>query len=100
MMSGFDAVLGLYDSLDDVDLYVGILMEEHMAGGQVGPTAGCIISEQFIALKKGDRFWIENHGILSNSQLAEVKSTTLAKVMCNTLENTNKGMTYAKTYYT
>ena len=58
---------------------------------QVGPTAGCIIAEQFIALKKGDRFWIENHGIMSTSQLTEVKSMTLAKVMCNVLEKTTKG---------
>ena len=30
-----------------------MLMEEHMNGAQVGPTAGCIIAEQFVALKKG-----------------------------------------------
>ena len=92
MMSGFDDVADMYESFDDIDLYVGLLMEQHMNGAQVGPTAGCIISEQFIALKKviftiknhnlkrkfqGDRFWIENHGILSNTQLTQVKSTDL-----------------------
>ena len=52
MMSGFDDVADMYESFDDIDLYVGLLMEQHMNGAQVGPTAGCIISEQFIALKK------------------------------------------------
>lgn len=52
MLDGFQAVANMYDSFDDIDLYVGILMEQHMNGAQVGPTAGCIISEQFIALKK------------------------------------------------
>ena len=52
MMAGFDNVADMYESFDDIDLYVGLLMEQHMNGAQVGPTAGCIISEQFIALKK------------------------------------------------
>ena len=64
MLDGFQAVANMYDSFDDIDLYVGILMEQHMNGAQVGPTAGCIISEQFIALKKVQFFkligWSKN----------------------------------------
>ena len=58
MLDGFQAVANMYESFDDIDLYVGILMEKHMNGAQVGPTAGCIISEQFIALKKVQSFWL------------------------------------------
>ena len=57
-----------------------------MLGAQVGPTAGCIIADQFLGLKKGDRFWHENAGVFSDGQLAEVKNTGLAKVMCEVLE--------------
>lgn len=90
MLPGWHGVLAEYESPQDVDLYAGLLMEQHMAGAQVGPTAGCIIADQFIALKKGDRFWHENAGVYSNEQLAEVKEIGLAKVMCSTLEGMKK----------
>ena len=36
---------------DFIDLYVGMQLEQHMDKGTVGPTAGCVIAEQFVALK-------------------------------------------------
>merc|ERR1711990_1397585 len=90
MMNGWNTIVGLYDSPQDIDLYVGVLNEQHMPGAQVGPTAGCIIGEQFLALKKGDRFWHENAGVFDNEQLQEIKSIGLAKVMCSTLEGMNR----------
>ena len=51
MQNGFNTVRALYSNPDDVDLYVGILMEQPMNGAIVGPTAGCIIADQFIALR-------------------------------------------------
>lgn len=77
----------MYDDPEDVDLYAGILNEQKMAGAEVGPTAGCIILDQFIALKRGDRFWHENAGVFTDKQLQEIKSTTLAKVICETMED-------------
>ena len=35
MMQGWNAVSNLYDSAKDIDLYPGVLMEEHMPGAQV-----------------------------------------------------------------
>ena len=51
MQNGFNNVRSLYAHPDDVDLYTGILMEREMSGAIVGPTAGCIIADQFIALR-------------------------------------------------
>jgi len=90
MKPGWGQVLSVYDHKDDVDLYVGMLFEEHLPGGAVGPTQGCTIAEQFIALRKGDRFWHENKGVLTDEQLTEVKNAGLAKIMCTTLENMNR----------
>ena len=92
MQSGWNNVVQKFNREDEVDLYAGMLMEEHMNDAQVGPTAGCVIAEQFIALKKGDKFWLENKGLFSDNQLAEVKSISLAKLMCNTLEGMKKGI--------
>lgn len=88
MMSGFDDVADMYESFDEIDLYVGLLMEQHMNGAQVGPTAGCIISEQFIALKKVYLtqskisiyfFWTKFKNFISGRPILDRKSWNFVK---------------------
>jgi len=43
----------------DVDSYTGLLAEKPIPGGILGPTSTCIITDQFLRLRKGDRFWFE-----------------------------------------
>ena len=57
MQTNWDNVLGLYQTIEDVDLYVGLLYENPSNGALFGPTNQCINTEQFIALKKGDKFF-------------------------------------------
>ena len=45
----------LYPHPDDVDLFVGMLLEKKVEGGIVGPTLGCLLGTQFRALKHCDR---------------------------------------------
>lgn len=45
----------------DVDLYVGILSEKHLEDGMLGPVGSCIIADQFVRSKIGDRFWYETN---------------------------------------
>ena len=45
------------DKLDDVDLYIGGMLESY---GEPGELFAEIIKEQFIRLRDGDRFWFEN----------------------------------------
>ncbi len=49
----------LYDDVDDVDVWVGGLAEDHVEGALVGELMYHIIRDQFIRLRDGDRFWYE-----------------------------------------
>ena len=43
----------------DIDLFTGVLSEEPVEGGNMGPTLDCLIGDQFQKLKYGDRFWYQ-----------------------------------------
>jgi peroxidase len=78
-----------YNSVDDIDLYIGGLLEYHVGTGLLGPTFSCIIGLQFQYLRQGDRFWYENNnqaGSFTEDQLAEIRNTSLSQVMCNNLD--------------
>ncbi|MCA9223325.1 MAG: hypothetical protein KDA71_23575, partial [Planctomycetales bacterium] len=68
-----------------VDLIVGGLAEEHVAGAMVGPLFHAIIRDQFLRTRDGDRFWFEN-GQFAADDLDAIRATTLADVI---LRNTD-----------
>ena len=81
------ALMEAYGSVDDLDLWVAALAEDHVAGASVGKTLQTIISNQFARLRAGDRLWFERDPFFSANPglLEEVRSITLANVIrCNT----------------
>lgn len=65
------------------------MSERPLQGGLVGPTFACIIAIQFRQLRKCDRFWYETDDPtlrFTEPQLAEIRKTTLSKVMCNNMD--------------
>jgi hypothetical protein len=77
----------LYGSVDDVDLWVGGLAEDHAAGGSMGPLFERIIADQFTRLRDGDRFWYEN--AFSGRQLDQIRSTQLSDIIRGNTDLTN-----------
>lgn len=69
----------LYGSVDDIDLWVGGLAEDHVRGSSVGETFQMIIVDQFERLRDGDRFWYQNQ--FSGRQLAQLQKTSLSDVI-------------------
>jgi len=69
----------VYDTPDEVDLWVGGLCERHVPGAMVGPTFHRILADQFRRLRDGDRFWYE--AALEPGLLRLVRRQTLAEVI-------------------
>ncbi|MCR9199280.1 MAG: peroxidase [Planctomycetaceae bacterium] len=68
-----------YGSVDNIDLWVGGLAEDHVEGSSMGETFSTIIIDQFERLRDGDRFWYQN--VMDGEELAEVESTTLSDII-------------------
>ena len=49
----------IYNSVDDLDLIVGIFAEDSVPGGVLGELGAKIVEETFRNLRDGDRFWYE-----------------------------------------
>lgn len=69
----------LYGTVDNIDAWVGMLAEDHVAGSSVGVTLRAVISDQFERVRDGDRFWYQN--TFSGAELKKLESTTLADVI-------------------
>ncbi|XP_022693148.1 uncharacterized protein LOC111262832 isoform X4 [Varroa jacobsoni] len=76
----------LYSSVDDVDLFVGGMVETPLEGAVVGPTFACLLGLQFQKSKQGDRFYYENDlppSKFSKEQLAQIRRVSLARLICD-----------------
>lgn len=75
------------DNVDDLDLWVGGLAEDHVRGASVGPLLYRILADQFTRLRDGDRFWYQRD--LGPFELRMVQSTSLADVVRMNTTTTN-----------
>ncbi|XP_076454774.1 salivary peroxidase/catechol oxidase-like [Babylonia areolata] len=76
----------VYEDVDDVDVFVGLMVEKHKPGSLTGPTLACLLGHQFRDMKLGDRFFYEadsSEGGFSDDQLREIKKVTLARILCD-----------------
>ncbi|XP_013166845.1 PREDICTED: peroxidase-like, partial [Papilio xuthus] len=90
-----NALSQIYESVDDIDLFVGGIMEKSVKGSILGPTFQCIVAEQFYRTRIGDRFFYDN-GEMPHSftpeQLKEIKKASMARLIC---DNTD-GVSYVQ----
>ncbi|KAF8387365.1 hypothetical protein PRIPAC_76507 [Pristionchus pacificus] len=88
--SNVDLLKKTYQSVDDVDLYVRLLLERiNDPTALLGPTGTHLIADQFNAFKRGDRFYFENTehaGALTQAEYEAIRNYSLAQLIC---ENTS-----------
>jgi len=80
-----DGLRRVYRRVEDIDVFVGGMLERPLKKGNVGPTFACIIAEQFRRWKNGDRFFYENGGFPNSftlDQLNEIRKVKLSKMLC------------------
>ena len=69
----------MFSSVDDVDLFIGGLAEDHASGAMVGETFQTIIAQQFTNLRDGDRLWWQNQGF-DVATVQQIQNTTLGDI--------------------
>jgi hypothetical protein len=68
-----------YGTPNQMDVWVGGLAEDHIAGTMVGPLMTRIVADQFRRLRDGDRFWYQNQ--FEGEALERLERTRLADVI-------------------
>ena len=78
-----ERLASVYESVDDVDLWLGGISEDHVNGGLLGETFNLIVSDQFQRTRDGDRFFYLNELDHIKVLAPDIESTTLSGVIRN-----------------
>ena len=93
-----DKLAKVYESVDDVELWIGALAEDHLEGASVGELLKAVMVSQFTKLRDGDRyFYLNDRGLRSKKvqTIINLSEVTLAKVIeWNTVFKTQEGSVF------
>ena len=76
-----DSLKKLYGTVNNIDLWVGALAEDHHPGASVGNTIYSILKAQFENIRDGDFYFYLNDPYLPSLTLAKIKTTQLSDVI-------------------
>ncbi|XP_042629395.1 thyroid peroxidase [Cyprinus carpio] len=83
-----EKIMDMYGHPNNIDVWLGGLLERPVSGGRTGPLFTCLIGKQMKTLRDGDRFWWEHPGVFSPKQRQELQTHSLSRVICD-----NSGVT-------
>ena len=71
-------------NVNDIDLWIGGLSEDHLPGSSLGATFTAIVVDQFMRVRQGDRYWYQNSNFVSfpadhASQLQTIRLVDIIK---------------------
>jgi hypothetical protein len=84
-----DSLKKLYGTVNNIDLWVGALAEDHVTGSSVGNTIYRILKAQFENVRNGDFYFYLNDPYLPSQTLAKIKMTQLSDVIKRNTSLTN-----------
>lgn len=80
----------VYESVDEVDLWMGAVAEENVNEGLVGELLSSILIDQFTRLRDGDRFfYLNDHYLPEIISLEELEATQLSDIIQRHTSATN-----------
>jgi len=71
----------LYGTVDNIDLWVGLLSEDRVAGKSVGTTMHAMLKSQFEKLRDGDYYFYKYDPNLPSNIRSEIRHTTFADIL-------------------
>jgi hypothetical protein len=74
-----ERMASLYGSIDNIDLFPALLIEDRLPGMIVGETLRAILVDQFERSRDGDRFFYTH--IMSGEELAGIRATRLSDII-------------------
>ncbi|MEP7376678.1 MAG: peroxidase family protein [Chitinophagaceae bacterium] len=83
------ALKRLYGSVNNIDLWIGVLAEDHLQGKSVGNTLHEMIKAQFEKLRNGDYYFYFNDPNLPANIKARIRNTKFSDVIKRNTELTN-----------
>ncbi|KAG7509840.1 thyroid peroxidase [Solea senegalensis] len=73
----------VYKHLDNMDVWLGGLVERLLPGSRTGALFSCLIGKQMKALRDGDSFWWEADGVFTQQQKVELSKVSLSRIICD-----------------
>ncbi|XP_067337021.1 thyroid peroxidase [Channa argus] len=78
-----EKILKIYKHPDNIDVWLGGLVENLLPSSRTGPLFACLIGKQMKALRDGDRFWWEAEGVFTQEQKTELLKGSLSRIICD-----------------
>ncbi|MBK8878125.1 MAG: T9SS type A sorting domain-containing protein [Haliscomenobacter sp.] len=85
----YHTLLRHYRKVNNIDLWVGLLVEQRGSGELFAPTLKEILKRQFTAFRDGDRFFYEADPVLTDEEKTEIRNTAFHDVI---MRNTSMKM--------
>lgn len=71
----------VYGSVNNIDAWIGLFSEDHLAGASMGLTAATMFNDQFGRLRDADRFFYLNDATLTADELAFLSTLRLSDLI-------------------